>query len=398
MPLIKILMSRSLLDWQAALRAQRTRVQMFWNRAKSHCLDSVALLVPRLRIDDRTLRVFYDLGREPLTFDYLFFLVAADLKRRAMGLDAIQLIFVPGEKGGFRAEWPDYERIVDRESRRWRISNLLLPSLQMLPSCTGHVCCQTRREADLLARLARHVYPENYKSESPDTQGYAVTAHQEVMAAGQAGKRVSVLTGGEQARRFVDQWLMPRSRGRKVVSITLREYGYQKERNSNVTAWTAFARGLDPEEYFVVFIRDLECAMAPATGLFDDLTIFEGAPLNLELRMALYERSYLNLGTSSGPMGLCRLNEKTPYLIFRLLTPGLPQATTEWLTNLGIEIGAERHSFATPYQRLVWEDDELDVIRREFKTMCEALESRDRASLRGEDREDMPDSVNEHSG
>ena len=40
-------------------------------------------------------------------------------------------------------------------------------------------------------------------------------------------------------------------------------------------------------------------------------TIFEGAPLNLELRMALYERSYLNLGSSNGPMVLCILNETT---------------------------------------------------------------------------------------
>ena len=119
--------------------------------------------------------------------------------------------------------------------------------------------------------------------------------------------------------------------------------------------------------------------MAPGTGLFADLTVFEGGPINLELRMALYERSYLNLGSSTGPMALYVLNEKTPYLIFKILTPDVPQATAEWLTNLGIEIGAERHSFATPYQRLVWEDDDLDVIRREFQTMCETLEMRDQS-------------------
>ena len=75
------------------------------------------------------------------------------------------------------------------------------------------------------------------------------------MAVGKAGKRVGVLTGSEQARRYVDQWLAPRARGRKVVSITLREYGYHPARNSNVAAWTAFARGLDPEQFFVVSLR-----------------------------------------------------------------------------------------------------------------------------------------------
>ena len=375
MRLIERLMSRSLLVRRTALRARRTRVQKFWSGVKNYCLDSATLLVRRLRIDDKTLRVFYDLGREPITFDFLFFLAAADLHRRAKGLAAIQVVFVSGEKEGFREEWPDYEQIVDRESRRWRVSNLLLPSLQLLPSCTGHVFCHTRGEADLVARLANHLYPENYKTESPDTQGYAVTAYREVQAAGKAGKRVSGLTGSVQARRYVDQWLAPRARGRKVVSITLREYGYHENRNSNVKAWTAFARGLDPEEFLVVFVRDLECAMAPGTGLFAGLTIFEGGPLNLGLRMALYEKSYLNLGSSNGPIALCILSETTPYVMFKILTSGVPQATLEWLTNLGIEIGAERHAFATPFQKWVWEDDDLDVIRREFDAMCEALEA-----------------------
>ena len=398
MRFIRPLLHRLPENWQQVLRVRGKRAANFLRRVKRRHLILVRLLTHRSPIKEKTLYAFYDLGREPITFDFLFFLVAADLKRRAMGLNAVSVIFVPGEKGGFREEWPDYERIVDRESRRWRVSNLLLPTLQFLPSCIGYIFCHSRREADFVASLARHVYPENDEAESPDTQGYAVTAHREVRAAGKAGKRVNVLTGGEQAHRYVDQWLAPRARERKVVTITLREYGYHEERNSNVTAWTAFARGLDPEEYFVVFVRDLETAMAPTTGLFAGLTIFEGAPINLELRMALYERSYLNLGSSNGPMALCVLNEKTPYVMFKILTPGVPQATLEWLTNIGIEIGAERHSFATPFQKLVWEDDDLDVIRRAFKTMCETLEIRDRASLRGEDKEDMPDMINEPSG
>ncbi|MCH8096411.1 MAG: hypothetical protein IID53_04980 [Proteobacteria bacterium] len=397
MQFLKKQLSQFVPDPKADLRARRARVQKFWNRIKNYCLDSASLLVPSLRADDTTLRVFYDLGREPITFDFLFFLAAADLERRARGLAAIQVMFVPGERGGFREEWPDYERIVDRESRRWRISNLLLPSLQLLPSCTGHVFCNSRRQADLVARLANHVYPENYKSKSPDTQGYAVTAYRELMAAGRAGKQGCVLNGGEQARRYADQWLVPRAHGRKVVTITLREYGYHEERNSNVTAWTAFARGLDPKEYFAVFVRDLETAMAPTTGLFAGLTIFEGAPLNLELRMALYERSYLNLGSSNGPMGLCILSETTPYLMFKILTPGVPQTTVEWLTNLGIEIGAERYPFASPVQKLVWEEDDLDVIRREFKTMCEALERRGGEHLYGEAVEGPPEPISERS-
>ena len=68
------------------------------------------------------------------------------------------------------------------------------------------------------------------------------------------------------------------------------------------------------------------------------------------------------------------------------------------MTNLGIEISAEHYPFATPYQKLVWEDDDLDIIRREFKTMCEALEMRGGEHLYGEAVEGPPDTISERSG
>src|SRR5947209_20064825 len=43
-----------------------------------------------------TLYAFYDLGVAPITFDFLWFLVGAELERQRRGLPAIHVVIVPG--------------------------------------------------------------------------------------------------------------------------------------------------------------------------------------------------------------------------------------------------------------------------------------------------------------
>ena len=49
----------------------------------------------------------------------------------------------------------------------------------------------------------------------------------------------------------------------RVVTITLRCYHYMPARNSNLSAWTTFARSLDPNRYLPVFIPDTDWRRRP---------------------------------------------------------------------------------------------------------------------------------------
>ena len=69
---------------------------------------------------------------------------------------------------------------------------------------------------------------------------------------------------------------------------------------------------------------------------------------------------------------MCVLNAKTKVLIFKMITPEAPQATEEFLVRLGYRIGGQL-PFASPHQRLVWEDDTLEVIEREFSRMVDQI-------------------------
>jgi len=106
------------------------------------------------------------------------------------------------------------------------------------------------------------------------------------------------------------------------------------------------------------------------------------------LRMALYQRAYLNLGVNTGPMGLCWLNDQTRYITFKILTGAVPNTTTEYKKFLGFELDKSL-PFATPWQQWVWAEDECKIIEDAFSAMLMRLEGspdqaqRDRASRRG---------------
>jgi hypothetical protein len=98
------------------------------------------------------------------------------------------------------------------------------------------------------------------------------------------------------------------------------------------------------------------------------------AAWNVPLRMALYERAYLNLGVNNGPMGLCWLNETTRYATLRMETPDVPQTTRQYFRTLGFEPG-ESLPFATPLQEWVWEDDTEDAIQRAFARLTQKIDA-----------------------
>ncbi|MEX2615904.1 MAG: hypothetical protein WD767_07395 [Alphaproteobacteria bacterium] len=319
-----------------------------------------------------TLYVFYDLQVSPVTFDICWSITAAENIRREQGLDDIHFVFVPGFHDGFRNESPDYEAVVDRAARRWRMSQILLPMLQFLPEVTGFTICPNRSSATLLRILHdRHVYPPSYWPRLP-------VAHKprHVLDRARAGKAVALpLRAQPHAVRYIDQWRAANRFGaRKLIVITLRNYRYMAERNSNIDAWARFAGTLDATEFAVVFVPDTETAMDPVPTALSGYHVAAAAAWNVGIRMALYEAAYLNLMVNNGPHGLCMFNERCRYIMFKILTESAPQTTREYMTFLGFEIG-KSPPFSTRFQRWVWEDDTLSVIKREFAAMRTEIET-----------------------
>src|SRR5262249_12231384 len=185
---------------------------------------------------------FYDLKVAPVTFGFLWFLASAELHRRRCSLKSIHVVIVPGPHDGVRRERDDYEMVIDPHARQARIHNILVPACRLLPTCTALTLASSRAEgAYLRSVVARCVLPIDYEPALPVFSG----PHSCLEAARQGETDIACLRAPAEELRAIDAWTKVNAGGRHIVTLTLRRYGYMPARNSNLSAWTSFARELD---------------------------------------------------------------------------------------------------------------------------------------------------------
>ncbi len=310
---------------------------------------------------------FYDFEVEPVTYDFAWAVCIANAKREELGLTYLKIIFVPGRVQGLRKEAADYEAIVSSDTRRWRIYAIVLPIIKLLPCPCGITFCMTRDEANLIRKKqARFIYPEKYNATFP-----VPYSPKQAM---QYPSTFSSLKADAKALEYVSEWLKEQAQGKKAIVITLRQYAYTQDRNSNVNAWAQFASALNQEEYFVIFVPDTEQSLLELSETLKDFNFFQPACWNLLLRSALYELAYLNLGVNTGPMSLCWLNSLCRYITFKTITENVPQASLKAMIDKGY-IPGKNPSFVGSFQKWVWDEDHFNTIMKEFKLMCTLIEA-----------------------
>lgn len=319
------------------------------------------------------LQLFYDLAASPVTFDFASYLAAAEVERRLRKLRDINVIFVLGPKAGVRQELPDYEAAIDVPTRLARLRNILVPMLAFLPSVKGYAVCGSREQAEAIIAADRTtIYPSDYRVYLPRQPAKKVIFEQ-----ARAGLSIwPMLRATDAGKRFVGDFLAREAKGRKAVVITLRNYDYSPERNSRNADWIAFADSLDPTVHVPIFVHDTETSMREPPADFGQHVVCHAATWSLEIRMALYEAAWINMALMHGPMELCWYNEEVRYVVFMAVGTAAINSEASLVAN-GHRLAADLE-FAKPYQRIVWERDDLPALTDAFAMMEQVLTSSDR--------------------
>ncbi len=320
------------------------------------------------------LYAFYDLEICSVTFDFPCFLVSAELARIRNKLDKIHVVFVPGSNDGFRMTG------FDPEENRWRFRHILVESCRLMPSVKGITNCRTREHARSIERdVALHVFPAAYNTDIFDHEG-AFRASIDAFMFGNLivehvrGQEIPTLNASSYARGIVDDWIRDHAGGRKVVAMTLRESkSYDQARNSNLEEWAKFGRSLDPVEYLPVVVRDTGFVAMPMPDVLQGFTTFPAVSLSVDLRCAFYEASYLTLTVNNGPLMLGFLNPKIRYLAFKMATDMPKDSRIEHWSVYGYRRYGQ-HPLRNEFQRMVWEEDNCDVLRSAFDDMAGRIE------------------------
>lgn len=278
---------------------------------------SVSVDACTLPLQDHNLdasHVVYNMATGPLGFDFIVWLVDAEMKRIAAGAPApLKVGFWVGT---------DTEREANHAKRQKWLQNVFRPALYLIGAVEDNNATRGNRNPSFVPRDI-----------------------------------VKACKSGRQVPKFRKLY---RSYDEPYVTITLREAEHWPERNSRIEDWIRFARYLQTNGEKVIFVRDTAKARETIEG-------FETSPWasqDLVYRTALYQHAKANLFRSNGPAIMAVFSE-CPWLQFMdpvdEKSSFSPNHPSFWTNCMGIT-PPEQYPWSAPDQRFIWAPDTYDNL------------------------------------
>lgn len=312
---------------------------------------------------DSVLYAYYDLNVSRSTYDILGFLCLADIHRQKLGLSALHIVIVSAENNAFNVAG---KGVINIDEHHWRKRQILIQCCGLLETCRGYSLTTSREEARVLEREHAHVFPQGYSVDKP----VACWEFNFLFDCITDGHEIRRLSANNHALTYVQDFFNAHNPKQKYpVTITLRQSEIKPLRNSEILAWGEFIKALDKSQFFPVVVPDTENAWLNE-GEFEGAKVFSEACFNVEIRMALYESSLVNLGVNNGPMHLCALSKKANYLMFKQVIEDYVHTSSKSFEQRGFEIGGDFPG-AGAGQTLIWENDTLECITQSFESFLQ---------------------------
>lgn len=310
----------------------------------------------------------YDLNNHPISYDISFFLQAAEIYRKLNNADDIVLSLVwPEDLENVPGVSKEADKAVDSSSRAFRVNHICGQLAEMMPSISFRNIKNDPLELNALS-VSDDIEIINFPTEKCHHTEY----YRLVM---QNSEKIVGFPASVDANRYVRNWLNDISQGRLPVTITLRQYAFDEERNSNIQEWEKFAASLDETKYLPIIVPDTDCIndfLKSELGKYD---YFLPTCFDTDLRFALYEQSHINLFINNGPSVAATLNKNINYLMFKIVTDSVPHCTVEFIEHSGFKFN-ESPVYAGENQKWVWDEDKFEIISTEFNLMSDKIMSK----------------------
>ena len=154
----------------------------------------------------------------------------------------------------------------------------------------------------------------------------------------------------------------------KVITITLRNSSSQTERNSNEKDFVRFADFLDKNGYIPIILDDYEKIISSQSNIPIKYKLYNECVHDLNLRIALYESSLLNIFTNGGPVTIANLSKNINFMFFKIATEGKNYPTNIKFIEefLGLKKN-EKFNFLNKKQIFIWEEDNYENLIKNFE-------------------------------
>lgn len=294
-----------------------------------------------------TLVAFLDLAVCPVSYDAVIFMAQAEMERKRVGAARLHVVLF----GDLRKKPAQYD---DAEAE-WRLWNIVVPAARLFGATISVTPGRSWHRAYGELIPGEFFWPDRWEFQEHELRkGIRHHLIGGLINRTSSGAAIARPRASEHARRKVCAWMTGRA-----VTMTVREADYLDERNSDATLWGTVARAIAERGFKVYRIRDTTRALEIGSGYGE---------LNLDLRMAMYERADYNIVANCGPASLCWLSD-VPYLM-----AGAGYPADEWhglFVKQGLPLGVN-WPWALPHQTLLYGKETADQVIAEFDRWASA--------------------------
>jgi|TARA_B110000967_G_scaffold190223_1_gene214719 hypothetical protein len=290
-----------------------------------------------------SLNVYYDLKYAPATFDFAHFLsfsnaVRQDLKSNDMSINIICEQF---------RQKSTRDKLLEVSERKWRVNHILLKLANLIPEVSSVTV-----NSGYLSEKKIPSFPIGYPPHPGDKE-YTIPYSGAYLRHFYDSKHINLrpFRASEQAKNYINNLFRD-----DVITITLRNSEYQPKRNSNLEEWYKVYQAIKKTRFRPIVIPCFEDCMKNKSYAKYDWEVWEPGCTEIDLRLALYEKSHDNLCINNGTSTVL-IYSNCKYHMFKLLTDGYPTTKPEFLMQeYTFEMG-ESPIFSSINQHFIWEDD-----------------------------------------
>ena len=324
--------------------------------------------------EEDVLYAFYDLSCSAVGFDAIIFCSIAEIVRNDLHKKYIHFIIVPNVSR--QSGYVSIQNMFQKSDVEWRLDHLLQPLFRSVENTVGITQLAAREEANCYLGAGKSSFPKGYTPERRDWHlGWSA-----LKKYADRGVSLSCLKAPIQACDLVDRYLEDRSQGRKVVVITLRTSALQAERNSNIEAWGGFLRQLDTTIFFPIIVADTYACTQLLPECLEPFDDFQAASMDPSVRIALHQRAYINLCTSTGPGAVPFFMSGVRSIVFMPKIENSPLTTKEVYEVFQGGNGRAPFFKDNENQWMAWCDETAENITQHFNEMVDQLERSDTRS------------------
>ncbi len=294
----------------------------------------------------------WDLRIAPITFDILWGIAISKCYQKKKNIRNLHVIIVHKEEG-LREEEGDYKKAVSLGQRYWRIENLLISVCSLVKNIEYSVLSPEETQKYV---SNKRLLPENYYVSLPTSVN---SEHYKIL---HRKYDLNIIKIRKQSIDYACE-IMKVKKSEKIVTISIRDYGFLKYRNSALEEWKKTYEYLKKLGYRVIIIPDVE-SKTDLKKFFNEKDVFYESQHNNHLKIGIYKRASLNLFVNGGASTLC-IFSNLPYIIFNFI-PRDRNGYNFWAANILQERGfvmRERPVFLKYNQFWVWEPDTFENIK-----------------------------------